>query len=388
MHSVPRHPPKRSRTLAPSTPLSQQVGGHAGVQTTEDDSLLLKPALPREIEFYQLIRDIAETSAGVHLLKPWIPKFLGVLNLEGKLADPGADIEAGDIPAIIPTSDLELNGSSASGASKGTNGVSQTIVLENLIHRYRKPCILDVKLGTILYGDDASEEKKARMIKTARETTSFETGVRLTGFQVYSNHSPVPIVYGKNYGKSLKPEQLQEGIERFFPSYLSPSRPDADAPESNSTAGLPVDVLLSLLTSVHASLTDLRKALDGAHVRMVGGSVLIIYEGDWERAAASLDDEDEDECVEVEVDEKGEIVIGSIPDSLTESSSPSSSISDLDEPRMYTVSLIDFAHTRIVPGKGPDDGLLKGMDTLLRLIDKRKKDVVALIGNGEVEKQA
>lgn len=57
-------------------------------------------------------------------------------------------------------------------------------MLENLSHRFLKPNILDIKLGTVLYDDGASEEKIARMIQTARNTTSFETGVRLTGFQV------------------------------------------------------------------------------------------------------------------------------------------------------------------------------------------------------------
>ncbi|KAF9228918.1 SAICAR synthase-like protein [Gyrodon lividus] len=390
----PHHPPKRSRTLAPSTPLSQQVGGHAGVQTTEDESLLLKPALPREIAFYQLVRDITDTSTGLHLLKEWIPKFFGVLSLEGKLADPGADVDLGSIPAIIPT--LESNGN-----SNGSNGTSQTLVLQNLIHGYRKPCILDVKLGTVLYDEYASEEKKDRMIKTAMETTSFQTGVRLTGFQVYSNLSSNPIVYGKAYGKSLKPEQLHEGIEHFFPCCLSASQPAANSPESNSTAGLPLDTLLPLLTSVHASLTGLRKALEGAHMRMVGGSVLIIYEGDWEGAATSLgrgggpgsleraedEAEGEDEQIEVEVDENGEIIIESIsiPDSVTESSL---SVSDLEESRLYTVSLIDFAHTRIVPEEGPDRGVLTGMDTLLRLVDKRRKDVAALIADRDVQRPA
>lgn len=47
-----------------------------------------------------------------------------------------------------------------------------------------KPCILDVKLGTVLYDQDAPPEKQARMIKVAHNTTSGETGVRFTGFQV------------------------------------------------------------------------------------------------------------------------------------------------------------------------------------------------------------
>ena len=38
----------------------------------------------------------------------------------------------------------------------------------------------------MLYDEAASPEKVARMQKAARETTSLETGVRLTGFQVSS----------------------------------------------------------------------------------------------------------------------------------------------------------------------------------------------------------
>jgi 1D-myo-inositol-tetrakisphosphate 5-kinase/inositol-polyphosphate multikinase len=59
-------------------------------------------------------------------------------------------------------------------------------VLENVSYPFFRPNILDIKLGTVLYGDDASPEKVARMIETARKTTSLETGVRLTGFQVPS----------------------------------------------------------------------------------------------------------------------------------------------------------------------------------------------------------
>lgn len=59
-------------------------------------------------------------------------------------------------------------------------------MLENISGTFSKPNIIDIKLGTILYDDEASEEKKARMTKTAMNTTSFETGVRLTGFQVRS----------------------------------------------------------------------------------------------------------------------------------------------------------------------------------------------------------
>ena len=57
-------------------------------------------------------------------------------------------------------------------------------MLENLSYGFVKPNILDIKLGTVLYDESASVEKRARMEKTARETTSLETGIRITGFQV------------------------------------------------------------------------------------------------------------------------------------------------------------------------------------------------------------
>lgn len=61
---------------------------------------------------------------------------------------------------------------------------AHSIVLENVAHKFVKPNIIDIKLGKVLYDEDASEEKRERMIKTALATTSYETGVRLTGFQV------------------------------------------------------------------------------------------------------------------------------------------------------------------------------------------------------------
>ena len=67
-------------------------------------------------------------------------------------------------------------------------------MLENLSHKFSKPNVLDIKLGTVLYDVNASEEKRVRMEKTARETTSLETGVRLTGFSVSTYLSPLSLV--------------------------------------------------------------------------------------------------------------------------------------------------------------------------------------------------
>lgn len=62
-------------------PLASQVGGHSGVQTTEDGSLIIKPALALEHEFYQSLT----TNDSFQALRPFIPKFYGTLKLEGQV---------------------------------------------------------------------------------------------------------------------------------------------------------------------------------------------------------------------------------------------------------------------------------------------------------------
>lgn len=133
-------------------------------------------------------------------------------------------------------------------------------------------------------------------------------------------------------------------MARFFP--LS---------SSESTLGLPKELLLPVLHGVRKNVSEIRDALAGVELRMVGGSILVIYEGDWARAKevskkqeeAGADEEDEDEEEDEEVD--GKPTIGPL----------------------YLVKLIDFAHTKIVPGRGPDEGVLKGLDTVLELLDGR-----------------
>lgn len=58
------------------------------------------------------------------------------------------------------------------------------MVLANLAYAYTRPNIMDVKLGTVLYAPYATDEKRQRMDRQAKETTTFETGIRLTGCQV------------------------------------------------------------------------------------------------------------------------------------------------------------------------------------------------------------
>ncbi|OBZ75958.1 hypothetical protein A0H81_04935 [Grifola frondosa] len=257
----------------PSTPkhipLESQVGGHPGVLTSEDGSLLIKPALPVEVAFYQ---------SG------------------GKVDTKVTTIEPGVINVLEEVAEVEKD---------------ECIFVDTL------PNILDIKLGTVLYDQDATPEKRAHMEKQARETTSLETGIRLTGFQVYNLATGKPVNTPKSYGKSIKAVDLPEGIARFFPTATSaPSTP----PTPPSNASTPPTNLLSTSSSSSSSdsLADetfpemqkeIRDALAELHMRMVGGSLLIVYEADWQHARAGLhmlEECGEDEDMEDEEEETDE----------------------------------------------------------------------------------
>ncbi len=143
----------------------------------------------------------------------------------------------------------------------------------------------------------------------------------------------------KTYGRSITKSQLPEGLARFFPVGSS----NAGEP----SLGLPVRLLLPILHGIRDDVAEIREILSTVEVRMVGASVLITYEGDWTRAKEALQWIEEDEEDEDESDDE-------------EKPGPP-----------YVVKLIDFAHTRITLGKGPDEGVLFGLDTLLGLIDGR-----------------
>lgn len=159
----------------------------------------------------------------------------------------------------------------------------------------------------------------------------------------------------KAYGKSIKASDLPDGIARFFPVGTLPGQGGDEA----SSNGLPLKILLPILRGIRENVAEIREAFSLLEMRMVGGSLLVVYEADSARAEEGLKQMEEDE---VESDDAGE-------DEEGEDDDDDDDAKRFESP--YLVKLIDFAHTRLTPGKGFDEGVLLGIDTVLKLIDGR-----------------
>jgi len=129
------------------------VGGHAGM-LADGRGRVLKPMPPgdprgaREAAFYARLAELALPPPAAGLF----PRCFGVVLAAAGAAAPPA-------PPI------------------------GHIALEDVTARFRRPCVMDVKIGTRTFGDDASAEKAAA--EARKYPLQAEVGFRITGMRVY-----------------------------------------------------------------------------------------------------------------------------------------------------------------------------------------------------------
>jgi 1D-myo-inositol-tetrakisphosphate 5-kinase/inositol-polyphosphate multikinase len=146
--------------------------------------------------------------------------------------------------------------------------------------------------------------------------------------QVYDAKTDDWVRTPKEYGKVLPSSELVHGFRRFFPS--SEESPEVHTHSDLTPAppsGLPAAILLPTLKAILADVKDFLKTVENYEWRVAGGSLLIAYEG-----------------------QEG-------------------------APAQHKVKMIDFAHARHLQGEGPDEGLLKGVHTIIRLLEGRIQEL-------------
>lgn len=165
-----------------------QAAGHAGVMRS--GSLIIKPCTQAEIDFYALATQTQP------LFAQWMPTYMGQLTLN----KPGNQ-EQDSIGAILESERFE-----------------QAVVLENLEWGFKRPSVLDIKLGKILTDEFVSEEKRMRLEKVSMSTTSWDNHLRLTGMRVYLFKGLADVGLGSSIRRTYcVPQNLWEIIDNVNP---------------------------------------------------------------------------------------------------------------------------------------------------------------------------
>ncbi|KAK8091409.1 uncharacterized protein PG998_015224 [Apiospora kogelbergensis] len=365
------------------------------------------PALRPEINFYE----------SAHALHPdfaeWMPLYLGSLALTENTTDemihaaiPGI-VEHADIPTPIkedikshlhlderPIAPALLQRSVTMGPAPGATPTSRKIktdravVLENASFGYKKPNIMDAKLGLRLWADDAPAEKRARFDEIARETTHRKYGFRVAGMRVYQGSEDGADldqegyrIYDKWWGRNtVNDNNLLASLKQFI---------------FNPPAGIDEELGKVVAGAFATDLRRVQEVLEAHESRMYSASLLFVFEGDGAALRAAID-ETSASAQTSSVNNNGLRVDSGIGmDEVRSSSSAANghdkayvSISDAvggdgggdDEsddseedyssmPHIYSLKLIDFAHARWVPGQGPDENVLLGVRALAKLFE-------------------
>ncbi|KAE8133326.1 inositol polyphosphate kinase-domain-containing protein [Aspergillus pseudotamarii] len=409
------------------------AAGHEGVRCTPSGSFIAKPCTPAEVAFYE--------SCALHpAFAEFIPTYIGSLTSADGQQQPLALASAQPGAIVLPSSDSsevstavatpQLNGEAntpnaaataeknwvPSGGKKIDTGLS--IVLENVACGFKRPNVLDVKLGARLWADDAPLAKRTKLDNVSKETTSSSLGFRIAGMKVWTgingenDEGGKTDPYATKYegSEGVKGEVIEKDGYRRYDKWYGRSFSDKNVKEGFETflAGAKagsVDRSKLIARRLADELKNLQEVLESEESRMYSSSVLIVYEGDPEAMEIALEEEkkvkenpkedseeeeeeeeEDDESFELQLQQDGPYQVVNLP--FGKDGQPQQAInisidpetiqlgdSDIDEdeeepPKAHDLRLIDFAHASWTPGQGPDENVLMGIRNLAQFLDE------------------
>lgn len=460
-----------------------------------DNLLVFKPCTPSEIKFYDA------ANAEYPALAYFMPKFMGTLQLQSQvtpvtsttpsaatsvtsLPHTNGGTSSGRFPGRIPS---PLNLKSANGATpsipehsvpdpppispsqvslpvprsplghrrtpsptldplyriKGKKLSTDTcIVLSAVTAGFSRPNILDLKLGSRLWADDAPPAKKARLDRVSKETTSSSLGFRVAGMRIWpgdeykpdtmytfngmrsvtmdSRGRPVVKLVNGETGAEYEDRHFEPDLGYlFYNKIYGRDRTVADIKDAFrdyfvvESSGVEKKQALEVIRRCKEDVEDMQVVLEGMETRMYSSSILIVYEGDpeaWREAKEYLkkakereeaedvelrngeDIENLEEYMELGADEAANgYAIGSFDQYMELETGEVEAVDEKPEPNTHAVKLIDFAHADFVPGAGPDENVLHGVRSTVQLLKELESDLLAelqLESNGKGKAKA
>lgn len=218
----------------------------------------------------------------------------------------------------------------------------KALVLENVSAGFKRPNILDVKLGVRLWADDAAADKKKRFDIVTEETTHKKFGFRIAGMRVWQGPGASVDgggfkIYDKDYGRvTINNDNVAEAFRDFI---FTPS------------AGIDEELGKMVAEAFLVDLERIQKLLEGQESRMYSASLLFVFEGDGEALRLAMEEATASKA-------NGHTITNGAEESDDDDLDDEE---DIAGPKIYSVKVIDFAHAEWVPGMGPDENSLLGV---------------------------